>query len=162
MSTGTLVQAPGLAKVQSLDNTVDCISKESSSPEEQVREQLLASKFGPELFFRMRDAYFADVAYFSSMFRKYVSGTSTSIGDWSTTSQADIAETISNVWDSPKFRKLVTEPVGAPVELTMEEADEIVRLAFGRRPDLPAGKDWVKEVRELLGHSLIERLKKTE
>jgi len=159
MSIGTLVRAPGLVKDQSPDNTIDCISRETSSPEEQMHEQLLESKLGPELFFRMRDAYFADVAYFSSMFCKDMSGTS--LGGWGTI-QPEIPRTVSNVWDSPKFRKLVAEPVGAPVELTMEEADEIVRLAFGRRPDLPTGKELVKEVRELLGHSLIERLKKMD
>ncbi|MBI2907924.1 MAG: hypothetical protein HYX92_09740 [Chloroflexi bacterium] len=40
------------------------------------------------------------------------------------------------VWDTPKLRKLVAQPLGAPIELTREQADEIVRLAFGRRPDL--------------------------
>lgn len=160
MSTGTLIRAPSLVKEQSPDKTVDCSSKEITSPEEQMREQLLESEFGPELFFKTRSAYFADSAYFESMFRRYASGTS--LGDWGTISQAEIAVAASNVWDSPKLRKLVAEPIGAPVELTMEEADEIVRLAFGRRPDLPAGKDWIKEVRGLLGHSLIERIKKTD
>lgn len=159
MSTGTLVRAAGLTKEQSPDKTLDSISREISSPEEQMREQLLESRFGPELFFKTSDAYFAAVAYFSSMFRRYESGTA--VSDWDTV-QTEIPKTIFNVWDSPKFRKLVAEPVGAPIDLTMEEADDIVRLAFGRRPDLPAGKELVKEVRELLGHSLIERLKKTD
>ena len=67
--------------------------------------------------------------------------------------------TIPNVWDTPKLKKLLVEPMGAPIELTMEEANEVARLAFGRRPDLPSGKEFVKEVRGLLGHSLMERLK---
>ncbi len=162
MSTGTLIPTPSLVKEQSHDKTVDCVPKgESASPEEQFREQLLESTFGPELFLSTRNAYLADSAYLDSMFRKrYASGTS--FGDWGTTSQAEIAGTASNVWDSPKLRKLVAEPIGTPIELTIEEADEIVRLAFGRRPDLPTGKDWTKEVRELLGHSMIERIKKME
>jgi hypothetical protein len=160
MSTGTLIRARSLVKEQPSDKTVDCTPKETTSTEEQMREQMLESAFGPELFFRTRNTHFADSAYFDSMFRRYMSGTS--FGDWGTTRQDEIAGTESNVWDRPKFRKLVAEPLGAPVELTAEEADEIVRLAFGRRPDLPTGKDWTKEVRELLGHSMIERLKKTE
>jgi len=160
MSTGTLIQAPSLVKKQAPDKTVDCASKEITSPEEQIREQLLESEFGPELFFRTHDAHFANPAYFNSMFRRYASGTS--FGDWDTTSQTKIDGIASNVWDSPRLRKILAEPVGTPVELTMEEADEIVRLAFGRRHDLPTGKEMVKEVRELLGHSLIERLKKTD
>jgi hypothetical protein len=159
MSTGTLVQTRGLAKEVSVDRTQDCIPEESSSPEEQMKEQILTSKFGQELFFKMHDTDFADETYFSSMFHKYKSGTS--LGDWDIR-QPEITRTLYNVWDSPKLRKLLAEPVGAPVELTMEEADEIVRLAFGRRHDLPTGKEMVKEVRELLGHSLIERLKKTD
>ena len=159
MSTGTLVRAPGLAKEVSADRTQDCIPREPSSPEEQIHQQLLRSRFGPELFFRMRDVYFADATYFSSMFRTYVSGTS--VGDWGTIeTRTPIAA--FNVWHSPKFKQLVAEPIGAPIELTMEEADEIVRLAFGRRPDLPPGKQVVREVREQLGHSVMERLKKAD
>jgi hypothetical protein len=159
MSTGTLVQTRGLMKEVSVDRTQDCIPEESSSPEEQMNKQILTSKFGPELFFKMHDTDFADETYFSSMFHQYRSGTS--LSDWGIR-QPEITRTLYNVWDSPKLRKLLAEPIGAPVELTMEEADEIVRLAFGRRHDLPTGKEMVKEVRELLGHSLIERLKKMD
>ena len=157
MSTGTLVRTPGLVKELPSDKTLDCISRESPLPEEQIRQQLLESRFGPELFFRMRDAYFATATHFSSMVRSYMSGTSTS--DWDTT-EIEITETLPNVWDTPKLKNLLVEPMGAPIELTKEEADEVVRLAFGRRPDLPTGKEYVEEVRELLGHSLMERLKK--
>jgi hypothetical protein len=69
---------------------------------------------------------------------------------------------IFTVWDTPKLKKLLEAPLGSPIELTMEEAAEIVRLAGGRRPDLPSGKEFVSEVREVLGHSLMERLKKTD
>ena len=49
MGIGTFVQVPGLAKDLSRDKTL--VSRESS-PEEQIRQQLLESRFGPELFFR--------------------------------------------------------------------------------------------------------------
>ena len=159
MSTGTLVQVAGLAKEQSPNKTLDSVSREISSPEEQMRERLLESRFGPELFFRAGNAYFANAAYFGSMFHRYKSGTS--VGEWDVV-QRETPRAVFGVWDSPKLRKLVAEPMGTPIDLTMEEAEQIVRLAFGRRPDLPAGKDLVKEVRELLGHSLIERLRKTD
>lgn len=47
-----------------------------------------------------------------------------------------------NIWDTPKLQQMLEQPVGSPVELTEEEAAEIVRLAFGRRPDLEPGTVW--------------------
>lgn len=66
------------------------------------------------------------------------------------------------VWDADKLQSMLMQPVGMPVDLTREEAEEIVRLAFGRRPDLESGKSFVESVREILGHSLLERLKDAE
>ncbi len=63
------------------------------------------------------------------------------------------------IWDTANLQALLSAPLGSPVELTREEADEVVRLAFGRRPDLRPGKEFVEEIRELLGHSIIERMK---
>jgi len=71
----------------------------------------------------------------------------------------EIASPVTTVWDSPRLRNLLAQPLGAPVELTDEEAEEIVRLAAGRRPDLTPGKDYVEDVRTLLGHSILERRK---
>ena len=36
-------------------------------------------------------------------------------------------------------------------DMTLEEASEIVKNAFGRRPDLPSGKDFVDEIRHGIG-----------
>ena len=69
-------------------------------------------------------------------------------------------EGADNIWNTDKFKYLVQEDIGSPIELTREEADEIVRLAYGSRPDLPPGNVVVGEVREILGHSLIERIDK--
>jgi hypothetical protein len=66
-----------------------------------------------------------------------------------------------SVWDSPKLRQLLEQPLGSPIELSPDEAREIAKLAFGRRGDLPEGRRFVREVRELLGHSVIERLQRT-
>jgi hypothetical protein len=103
--------------------------------------------------------YVATAAYSNRILRRHASGTA--LDDWDIV-PIGIRAAVSNVWDKPKLRKLMAEPLGTPIELTMEEADEIIRLAFGRRADLPAGKELVKEVRELLGHSLMERLGKID
>lgn len=159
MGIGTLTQTHRLAKEPTPDKTLDSRSEETLSPEERTQKQMMEHIFGPELFYRAANAYIADVAHFSSIYYGHLSGTSAS--DWGTP-ESKIPAVGFNVWDSPKLQKLLAEPLGSPIDLTMEEADELVRLAAGRRPDLPAGKEFVKEVRELLGHSLIERLKKAE
>jgi hypothetical protein len=65
-------------------------------------------------------------------------------------------------WDSQKLKTLLAQPVGAPIDMNQEEALEIVRLASGRRPDLPAGSDVVRKIRQELGHSLMYKNKKSE
>ncbi len=67
-------------------------------------------------------------------------------------------EAETSVWGTAKLQQLLQEPMGSPVVLTQDEALEVVRLAFGRRPDLPRSEDFVRDVRELLGHSVMERL----
>ena len=47
-----------------------------------------------------------------------------------------------------KLKELLKQPIGFPVELTLDEADGIVRNAAGRRPDFPSGKEYVDKVRE--------------
>ena len=76
--------------------------------------------------------------------------------------EIEIGEKIENIWETQKLQRLVNEPVGSPIELTKEEADEVVRLAYGRRPDLLPGKELTEQIRGLLGHSLIERIGKVE
>lgn len=70
--------------------------------------------------------------------------------------------TVESIWGKGKLRTLLKEEIGSPVELTREEANEIVMLAFGSRPDLPSGKEVAGEMREMLGQSLIERINKKE
>ena len=67
-----------------------------------------------------------------------------------------------NIWETAKFRELLQQSLGSPVELTPDEADEIIRLAQGRRPDLMPGEELVRRVRKLLGHSVIGRLRRFE
>lgn len=69
-----------------------------------------------------------------------------------------LAKPVASIWDTEKFREILSQPLGSPVELTVDEAKEIIRLAFGHRPDLPTSGELVRQVRELLGHSIFERL----
>ncbi len=72
--------------------------------------------------------------------------------------EMDMPQIVRNIWQTGKMRALLAQPIGSPVELTREEALKIVQQAAGRRPDLEPGKAFVEKTRELLGHSLIERL----
>lgn len=158
MSTGTLVRVP-LAGKELPDQTMDSAERDITSDEEQLQQQMLKCMFGPELYFRKHNAYYANIDHFDSVLLGYTSGTSTP--NWGTV-LTEISKTVRTIWDSAKFTELLSMPIGSPIELTLEEADEIVRLAAGRRPDLLAGADYEREVRELLGHSLLDRLEKAE
>lgn len=159
MTTGTLIRRQGIDAKVSSDVTEGCIAEENGAPEEQMRKELLEQEFGDEVFFKEHDAYIASGTHFSYIARAQAA--STSATDWEL-AKVQVHELAFNIWHTPKLKRLLNEPLGTPISLTMEEADEIVRLAAGRRPDLPAGKELVKEVRALLGHSLMERLKKAK
>ena len=160
MSIGTLIRVPDMVREISPDNTRDSIERQTTSPEEQLRQKMLERSFGRELYFREPTAYYADTDHFNSILSSgYMLSTSES--EWGP-SQPETLKTPSTIWDSAKLIELLEKPLGSPIELTLEEANEIVRLAAGRRPDLPPGKDYQKEVRELLGHSIADRIEKAE
>jgi len=52
---------------------------------------------------------------------------------------------------SPRLKELLRQPVGTPVELTPEEAWEIIEAGAGGRPDLPSGKEYVRRVSHIWG-----------
>jgi hypothetical protein len=52
---------------------------------------------------------------------------------------------------------MLEEPLGAPVSLTDEEADAIAKEAFGKRPDLPPGEEYVRQVRNVWAGLLKKR-----
>lgn len=64
-----------------------------------------------------------------------------------------------DVWNKPKLVEMLKQPLGSPVELSEEEAIEIIHMAAGRRRDLPPGEEFVREVRPSIGHSIVERAK---
>jgi hypothetical protein len=54
-----------------------------------------------------------------------------------------------SIWDKPRIKAMLEEPIGAPVSLTHEEALAIAREAFGKRPDLPPGEEYVRSLRPI-------------
>ena len=52
---------------------------------------------------------------------------------------------------------MLEQPVGAPVDLTREEAIAIAREAFGKRPDLPPGEEYVRRLRPIWKGLLKQR-----
>ena len=54
-----------------------------------------------------------------------------------------------SIWDTPKLRAMRKEPVGAPVDLTKEEALAVAKEAFGKRPDLPSGEEYVRRLKPI-------------
>lgn len=62
-----------------------------------------------------------------------------------------------SVWDRPKMKALLAQPIGTPVKHTRAEAVAIVKETFGCRPDLPPGDEYVRSFRGNLGASLEKR-----
>ena len=153
MVTGTLTRRSAILPIEG--QTLDSDSSEVETPEEHLRQQLLESQHDLRLHFKRYNSYYADSDYFQSISNSYSYGTNSP--DWGTVHHEHLS-----IWDSPKFIELLSQPLGSPIELTLEEADEIVRLAAGRLPDLPSGIEYTREVRELLGRSIIDRLEKSE
>jgi len=54
-----------------------------------------------------------------------------------------------SVWELPKFKALLKQPVGAPLELTREESLAIAKEAFASRPDLPPGDEYARQIRPI-------------
>lgn len=67
----------------------------------------------------------------------------------------------ANVWDKPNILAMLRQPVGAPISLSRDEALEMARQAFGSSPDLMPGEDFVRQVRPLIGHSILRKLKRS-
>jgi hypothetical protein len=168
MSTGTLT---GIHRTTVQTGTSMLATPDDADTpflETPVRHRMLVDNSGDPFLFRTHGSYVAGKAFARAVGVKgtvvltraaAVKGTAGMNWDQIL---AKAIEEVKTIWDTPNLQGLLEAPLGAPVELTREEADEIVRLAFGRRPDLRPGKELVEEVRELLGHSLIDRLKEIE
>lgn len=63
----------------------------------------------------------------------------------------------AQVWETPKVKEMLAQPFGAPVKLTKEQAIEIVKDSFGSRPDLPEGREYVRDIRLALGESIFSK-----
>jgi hypothetical protein len=57
----------------------------------------------------------------------------------------------TSIWETPRIKKMLAQPVGTPMDLTREEALAIVSDSAGSMPDLPEGKDYVRRVRGIWG-----------
>jgi hypothetical protein len=54
-----------------------------------------------------------------------------------------------SIWDKPRVNAMRQEPIGSPVRLTRAEAQAIAREAFGKRPDLPPGSEYVRRLKPI-------------
>lgn len=54
-----------------------------------------------------------------------------------------------SVWELPKFKAMLEQPLGTPVHLTREEAIAIATEAFASRPDLPPGDEYVRKMKRM-------------
>ena len=48
----------------------------------------------------------------------------------------------------PDLEEMLKQPLGTPVRLTLEQALAVVEAGIGGRPDLPAGTEYVRQIRE--------------
>lgn len=63
----------------------------------------------------------------------------------------------AQIWESPEVREMLTQPFGAPIKLTREQAIEIVKDSFGSRPELSEGREYVRDIRLALGESIFSK-----
>jgi len=152
MTTVTLIRPSRIADTRISDVTIGCNEEELESQEERndyLRQQNSqdAVNTGPYYYDDVNDS---DLVNKGSALGRLAD----SLG------KKPIYKQSQNVWGSDKLIELLEQPIGSPISLTSDEAREVIRLAAGRRPDLPSGKVYVNEVREILGHSLAERVKK--
>lgn len=63
----------------------------------------------------------------------------------------------AQIWETPEVKEILAQPFGAPVKLTREQAIEIVKNSFGSRPDLPEGREYVRDIRLAFGESIFRK-----
>lgn len=63
----------------------------------------------------------------------------------------------AQVWEAPEVKRMLAQPFGVPVKLTKEQAIEIVKSSFGSRPDLPEGREYVRDIRLAFGESIFRK-----
>lgn len=148
MTTGSATATVGATGLRHADG--EAVSVRPAPP------QISADTTAPPLYWGGGESYSANLGppTWTSVKRP---GQTASL-DWESVLR-EIASRATTVWDSSRLRDLLAQPLGATVELTDEEAEQIVRLAAGRRPDLTPGHDYVRYVRSLLGHSILRRRK---
>lgn len=154
MTTGTLIR-PTKVNIDSIDDhsTLNCKEHQQILQEERSISETKGREEIPAIFYKEMDSDIDD-SYQTPI--ESASGRLANRVEWCRI----VREKETNIWDSDKLKELLEAPIGSPISLTKEEAREIALLAAGRRPDLPAGKAFVQDTREVLGHAIITRVEK--
>lgn len=139
------------------DRTSEISHIEKEIDTKQLRNELVVQDRWDGLIVRKYGSYIAEQGFYSGIGNKV---TTNMIRDEiiGIRTEDEVEDKHKDIWDTPKLQRLVRDEIGDAIEITREEAEEIIKLAFGSRPDLPPGEQFVGEVREVLGHSIIERL----
>jgi hypothetical protein len=58
-------------------------------------------------------------------------------------------KTLTDLVADEDVKDILKQPLGAPVELTREQALKIVKAGIGGRPDLPPGDEYVRKVSKI-------------
>lgn len=155
MTTGMLIR-PTRIDNRAIDynSTLNCNEYERISEEESLINETEDIENDPAFFYEETDSNIND------LYQIPFSSASGRLANRKGAEYRFDPKIEANIWGSTKLRKLLEEPIGSPISLTREEAREIVLLAAGRRPDLPDGKVYVRETREVLGHAMMKRVAK--
>ena len=167
MSGGTITTISGIKEKTGTVTATKADEYKEKEKDTAVFKKILVDDFGEQFLFGGVDSFISEQKSTGS---KSITRTvpknwedlSTQVMEEGEGEEEEKEEEIKSIWDSSKLKNLMEENIGSPIELTREEADEVVRLAYGSRPDLPPGRVVVGEVREILGQSLIERIEKEE
>ena len=63
----------------------------------------------------------------------------------------------ADIWDKPNIKAMLKERPGSPISLTRAEAMKIADAAFGARPDLPPGAEYVRGIKHIWRGFLRDR-----
>ncbi len=155
MTTGTMIRPTRIDKGEvDYNSTLNCKESQQILEEERSISEIESGEDIPAIFYEEMDSNIDD------LYQMPIESASGRLANRMAEGYRIKHEKEANIWESDKLRKLLEEPIGSPISLTREEAREIVLLAAGRRPDLPAGKAYVRETREVLGHALMKRVEK--
>ena len=74
----------------------------------------------------------------------------------------DSADTPQTIWSTDHIQQLLAKPTGSSIDLSLEEAREILRTAFGAIPDLPQDDDFRIDIADALGHAIMDDVRRSD